>query len=247
MLSNDSYRHNGGFGRKKKPEWHDCDLLVFTIFTRTSRAVCTELAAYKRSKPMMSKCDHGGTHWKASDADRFDKGCFFWDDLLFWPWYNTPQSQNMSWGCMGFIAEHAVKWQLQTERWIWQEKNSRSGMIVTYPFWLWSQELQKLPALNLLPRNDQDPWWASPTTEAPIGRRVMQTGSMRLASFWDDLLFWPWYNTLQYQKHELRFHGVHSWACCQMTATDRTLDLAEKKQPEWRDWNLPVVTVLAYV
>jgi len=36
---------------------------------------------------------------------------------------------------MVFMAEHAVKGQLQAERWIWQEKNSRSGMIVTYTFW----------------------------------------------------------------------------------------------------------------
>ena len=108
--------------QEKKPEWHDCDLLVFTIFTRTSRAVCTELAAYKRSKPMMSKCDHGGTHWKASDADRFDYGNPFWNYLLFSTSSNTLASKNMSWGGMAFIAEHAVKWQLQTQWRIWQGK-----------------------------------------------------------------------------------------------------------------------------
>ena len=53
---------------KEQPEWLDCDLLVFTVFTRTSKAVCTELADYKRLEPMMSTFDHGGTDWTASDA-----------------------------------------------------------------------------------------------------------------------------------------------------------------------------------
>ena len=53
---------------KEQPEWHDCDLPVLRVIKRTSKAACTELAAYKRSKPMMSKSDHGGTNWKASDG-----------------------------------------------------------------------------------------------------------------------------------------------------------------------------------
>jgi len=53
---------------KEQPEWHDCDFPVVIVIKRTSRAACTELAADNRSRPMMSKSDHGGTNWKASDG-----------------------------------------------------------------------------------------------------------------------------------------------------------------------------------
>ena len=43
-------------------------------------------------------------------------------------------------------------------------------------------------------------------------------------------------------KHELRLHGVHRRASCQMTAKDKTLDLGDKGHPEWHGCDLPVVT-----
>ena len=58
MLSNDSNRQNAGLGRKEHPPG----------LRRSPRAVCTALAAYQRSTPMMSKSFHGGTHCMASDG-----------------------------------------------------------------------------------------------------------------------------------------------------------------------------------
>ena len=53
---------------KEHLEWHGCDLPVVQVFRRTSRAVGTELAAYKRARPMRGKSDHGGTSCRTSDA-----------------------------------------------------------------------------------------------------------------------------------------------------------------------------------
>ena len=54
---------------EKEPlECHGCDLPVVQAFKRTSRAVCTELAAFKRSRPMRGKSDHGGTSCRTSDG-----------------------------------------------------------------------------------------------------------------------------------------------------------------------------------
>ena len=57
---------------KEHLEWHGCDLPVVQVFRRTSRAVCTELAASRRSRPMRGKSDHGGT-----SGNRFYWG-YFW-------------------------------------------------------------------------------------------------------------------------------------------------------------------------
>ena len=54
-------------------EWLGCDLPVVQVFRRTSRAVCTGLAAYKRSRPMRGKSDHGGTSCRIM----FDDGSLF--------------------------------------------------------------------------------------------------------------------------------------------------------------------------
>ena len=55
---------------KEHLEWHGCDLPVVQVFRRTSRAVCTELAAYKRARPiwkhlsgLMCASQHGPTLW----------------------------------------------------------------------------------------------------------------------------------------------------------------------------------------
>ena len=53
---------------KEHLEWHGCDLPVVPAFRRTSRPVCTELAAYKRARPMRGKSDHGGTSRRTSDG-----------------------------------------------------------------------------------------------------------------------------------------------------------------------------------
>ena len=36
-------------------------------------------------------------------------------------------------------------------------------------------------------------------------------------------------------KHELRLHVVQNWACCQLTATDKRLDVEGKEHSEWHD------------
>ena len=38
---------------KEHLEWNGCDLPVVQAFRRTSRAVCTEFAAYKRYRPTL--------------------------------------------------------------------------------------------------------------------------------------------------------------------------------------------------
>ena len=53
---------------KEHLEWHGCDLLVVQAFKRTSSSVCTELAAYKRARPIRGKSDHGGTSSRTSDG-----------------------------------------------------------------------------------------------------------------------------------------------------------------------------------
>ena len=53
---------------KKHLEWHGCDLPVGQVFRRASRSVCTELAAYKRARPMRGKSDHGDTSCRTSDG-----------------------------------------------------------------------------------------------------------------------------------------------------------------------------------
>ena len=68
MLSNDSNRQNVDLEEEEHLEWHGCDLPVVQVFRRTSRAVCTELAAYKRSRPMRGMSDHGGTSCRTSDG-----------------------------------------------------------------------------------------------------------------------------------------------------------------------------------
>ncbi len=117
-------------------------------------------------------------------------------------------------------------------------------MVVTYQLCKYSEELRELSALNLLPTNDQDPLGASPTMEAQVAGRVMadlfDDGSIFLTSF---VLL----NTVQHSgisKHELRLPGVQSCGCCQMTATDKTLDLGGKEHLEWHGCDLPVVQVL---
>ena len=107
---------------KEHLEWHGCDLPVVQAFKRTSRPVCTELAAYKRARPVR----------------------------------------------------------------------------------------------------------AGPTMEAQVAGRVMadmfDDGSMFLASF----VLLDMGQRSGISKHELRLPGVQSCGCCQMTATDETLDLAGK-------------------
>ena len=49
-------------------ELHGCDLPVVQAFRRTSRSVCTELAAYELSGPVRGKSDHGGTSCRTSDG-----------------------------------------------------------------------------------------------------------------------------------------------------------------------------------
>ena len=56
---------------KEHLEWHGCDLPVVQVFRRISRAVCTELAAYQRSRPMRGESDHGGTSCRTSDGRPF--------------------------------------------------------------------------------------------------------------------------------------------------------------------------------
>jgi hypothetical protein len=53
---------------KEQIQWHGCDLPLLKVFRRTLRAVCTELAAYKRSRPIRGKSDHGGTSCRTSDG-----------------------------------------------------------------------------------------------------------------------------------------------------------------------------------
>ena len=53
---------------KEHLEWHACDLPVVQVFRKTSRAVCTDLAAYKRARPIEGKSDHGGTSCRTSDG-----------------------------------------------------------------------------------------------------------------------------------------------------------------------------------
>ena len=47
-----------GVEGKEHLEWHGCDL----------PAVCTALAAFKRSRPIRGKSDHGGTSCRTSDG-----------------------------------------------------------------------------------------------------------------------------------------------------------------------------------
>ena len=103
---------------------------------------------------------------------------------------------------------------------------------MTYELCKYSEELRELSALSLLPTDEQDPLGASPTMEAQVAGRVMadvfHDGSIFLASF---VLL----NTVQHSrisKHELRLPGVQSCGCCQMTATDKTLDLEGKPHLE---------------
>ena len=53
---------------KENLEWQGCDLPVVQVFRRTSRAVCTQLAAYKRSSPIRGKSEHGDTSCRTSDG-----------------------------------------------------------------------------------------------------------------------------------------------------------------------------------
>ena len=109
-------------------------------------------------------------------------------------------------------------------------------MVVTYQLCKYSEELRELPT------SDQDPLGASPTMEAQVAGRVMadvfdDEGSIFLASF---VLL----NMVQHagiSKHELRLPGVQSCGCCQMTATEKTLDLEGKEYLEWHGCDLPVL------
>jgi len=62
---------------KEHLEWHGGDLPVVQVFRKTSRAVCTELAAYKRARPIRGKSDHGGTSCRTSDGRHSDDGSMF--------------------------------------------------------------------------------------------------------------------------------------------------------------------------
>ena len=62
---------------KEHLEWHGCDLPVVQALRRTSRAVCTELAAYKRSRPIRGRSDHGAQVAGRVMADMFDDGSMF--------------------------------------------------------------------------------------------------------------------------------------------------------------------------
>ena len=53
--------------RKEYPDWHACGLPSVKVFTRTSRTVCTELAAYQRSRQIMSDFERQGSNSLASD------------------------------------------------------------------------------------------------------------------------------------------------------------------------------------
>jgi len=116
-----------------------------------------------------------------------------------------------------------------------KEKNILRGMIATDQLWQYSEEHRELTPLNLLPANDQDPLGASPTMDAPIAGRAM-------ADMFDDcglcLASLALGNMVQHSgisNHELRLHGAHSGGCCQMTASDETLDLEGKEHPERHD------------
>ena len=83
-------------------------------------------------------------------------------------------------------------------------------MVVTYQLCKCSEELRELSALSLLPKNDQDPFGASPTMEVQVAGQVMADmfhgGSLFLASF---VLL----NRVQHSgisKHEWRLPGVQS-------------------------------------
>ena len=77
MLSKDSNRQNVGFARKTHLEWHGCDLPVVQVFGRTWRAVCTELAAYKRFRPMRASPTMEAPVAGRVMADMFDDGSIF--------------------------------------------------------------------------------------------------------------------------------------------------------------------------
>ena len=49
-------------------ERYGCNTPLVQVFRRTSRAVCTELAPYKRARPMRGKSHHGGTSCRTSDG-----------------------------------------------------------------------------------------------------------------------------------------------------------------------------------
>jgi len=85
-------------------------------------------------------------------------------------------------------------------------------------------------------RHDQDSLQASPTMETPIQWPVM-------ADMFDDgSLLLPARVVPNMVKHS-GWHDLHSWACCQRRATDKTLDLEDHEYPEWRDCDFAVVTV----
>ena len=119
------------------------------------------------------------------------------------------------------------------KRWIWQEKNILSGMVVTYQLCKHSEELRELSAPNLLPTNDEDPLRGSATMEVQVAGRVVadmfDDGSIFLASF---VLL----NMVQdsgISKHVLKLPGVQSCGCCPMTAIDKTLGLEGAEDLEW--------------
>jgi hypothetical protein len=78
----------------------------------------------------------------------------------------------------------------------------------------------------------------------PIMSKSDHGGSTCMASdadmFDDGSLFLAFFLVLNRAKHsaisklEMRLHGVHRRAICQMTATDKTLDLEERRHPGWQ-------------
>ena len=63
---------------KEHLEWHGGDLPVVQVFRRTSRAVCTELAAYKRgARPMRASPTMEVQVAGRVMADMFDDGSVF--------------------------------------------------------------------------------------------------------------------------------------------------------------------------
>ena len=78
---------------KEHLEWHGCDLPVVQVLRRTSRAVSTELAAYKRSRPIRGRSDHGAQVAGRVMADVFDYGSLFLEPFVL---LNMDQHSGMS-------------------------------------------------------------------------------------------------------------------------------------------------------